>query len=230
MIGIICAMIEEVALLKENIQNPVENEVSGIRFVSGQMFGKDVVCAVCGIGKVNAAMCAHAMILTYHPTCVINTGVGGAIDPSCRLLDVIMGERAVQHDVDTTGLGDEIGFVSTVNRVFFPLDVELTRKLEMALDDVGVVHHRGVIATGDQFINRAERKEWIMKTFGGTVCEMEGGSIAHVCYVCGVPCAIMRAISDAAEEDAFMSYNEFKRIASDRSAEAIMRYIRQYAD
>lgn len=230
MIGIIGAMIEEVALLKENIENPVENEVSGIRFISGKICGKDVVCAVCGIGKVNAALCAQAMILTYHPDCVINTGVGGAIDPSYKLLDVIMGERAVQHDVDTTGLGDEIGFVSTVNKVFFPLDENLTRKLQAALTDMGIPNRRGVIATGDQFINSAERKEWIQKTFGGTVCEMEGGSIAHTCYICGVPCAIMRSISDAAEEDAFMSYNEFKKIASDRSAEAIIRYIKEYAD
>ena len=230
MIGIIGAMVEEVALLKKNIENPVENEVSGIRFVSGTMFGKDVVCAVCGIGKVNAAICAHAMILTYHPDCVINTGVGGAVDPSCRLLDVVLGERAVQHDSDTTGLGDEIGFVSTVNKVFFPLDERLTGKLEMALNDVNIPNRRGVVATGDQFINNPERKEWIRATFGGTVCEMEGGAIAHACYVCGVPCAIMRAISDAAGDDAFMSFNEFKKIASDRSAEAIMRYISEYAD
>lgn len=229
-IGIIAAMGIELETLKASISHPAETMLAGIRFISGTMFGKDVVCAVCGIGKVNAALCTQTMILAFHPCCIINTGVGGALIPDYKVCDVVIGQCAVQHDVDTCALGDEAGFVSTVNRIEFPLSQSLNEKLRKALGDLHIHAHFGVIATGDQFIATPEDKTRIHGLFGATVCEMEGGAIAHTCLVSGVPCAILRAISDGADAGAHLSYAEFAQKAADNSARALIRFMEAYAD
>lgn len=143
MTGILAAMQIEMALLAERLENAERRTVSGIEFLSGAIAGKPVVLAVCGIGKVNAAVCAQTMALLYHPDVMINTGVGGALNRTLHVLDVVVGTYAVQHDVDTSALGDEKGFVSTVNRLRFPLSERVSDDLERALVDTGVRAVRG---------------------------------------------------------------------------------------
>ena len=225
MIGIIAAMDKELSMLKAQIEQPAVSEISGIEFITGRIAGKTVVAAVCGIGKVNAALCAQTMILTFHPDCVINTGVGGALDKNLRLLDVVAARSTVQHDADTTALGDDPGYVSTVNIIYFPTDKALTDALLKSVEAIGACAVSGIVATGDQFISQSADKKRIRDQFGASVCEMEGGAIAHVCYVNRVPCAVLRAISDGADEDAGLSYAEFASIAAENSAKALLHYI-----
>ena len=143
MTGILAAMQIEMALLAERLENAERRTVSGVEFLSGAIAGKPVVLAVCGIGKVNAAVCAQTMALLYHPDVMINTGVGGALNRTLHVLDVVVGTYAVQHDVDTSALGDEKGFVSTVNRLRFPLSERVSDDLDRALVDTGARAVRG---------------------------------------------------------------------------------------
>ena len=229
MIGIIAAMQFEALSIKNKLQNAETRIISGVEYASGKLFGKDVVCAVCGIGKVNAAVCTQTMILAYRPEVIINTGVGGALDETLRVFDVVAGTSAVQHDVDTSALGDGVGFVSTVNKTFFPLDDELKRKLACSMHDMGVNEREGVIATGDQFVSNMSRKKWIVDTFGASVSDMEGCAIAHTCCLNQIPCAVLRAISDSANEEAVMSYEEFARKAAEHSVKVLFRFVEAYA-
>ena len=224
MTGIIAAMDKELEGIKRHIKNASEQTISGITFVSGRLGNKDVVCAVCGVGKVNAAVCAQTMILKFAPDEIINTGVGGALDKTLKLCDVVCAEFAVQHDMDTTALGDAPGFVSTVNVLRFPMDEALSNRIISAMTACGMRAIRGGIATGDLFVSTMEQKSRISDTFGCIACEMEGGAIAHVCYMNKVPCCILRAISDGADEGASMSYTEFAEIAAQNSIKVVLEY------
>ncbi|MBQ3078381.1 MAG: 5'-methylthioadenosine/adenosylhomocysteine nucleosidase [Clostridia bacterium] len=226
MIGIIGAMAIEVNEIASRIENKKTEIISGVEYISGQLFGKDVVCAVSGVGKVNAAVCCQTMILKYQPDAIINTGVAGSLDKNLHVLNVVVGDSAVQHDFDTTAIDSEPkGFVSTVNILNFPLDDCLSEKLMKALDKNGAHAVRGTIATGDQFVCDQKVKDEIVRLFGAKACEMEGCAIAHVCLLSKIPCAILRAISDEADESAMLSFEEFAEKAAFQSVQAIFTYL-----
>ncbi len=225
MTGIIAAMDKELALLSANIEASETKLVSGIKFISGRLRGKRVVAAVCGIGKVNAAVCTQSMILGYAPEHIINTGVAGALSDELKLFDVVVAGDVVQHDVDTTALGDPPGFVSTVNMLRFPTDAALNEKLLYAMRRLNVNGVNGTVATGDRFVSEDADKRRIRSLFGALACEMEGGSIAQVCYMNKTPCAILRAISDGANEGANMSYTAFADRAAQISANVLLEYL-----
>lgn len=226
MLGIIAAMQLEMDAISAKIENKKTETISGIQYITGEIYGYPVVAAVSGIGKVNAAVCAQTMCLRYHPQAVINTGVGGSLHADLKVADVVVGEAAVQHDVDTSALGDEKGFVSTVNLLRFPLCPSLADRLLASLCFLGIRARKGVIATGDQFVAEKSVKEEISSRFGAIACEMEGCAIAHVCYLNQTPCAIVRAISDGADNGASMSYQEFAALAAGQSVKALLHYIK----
>ncbi len=230
MIGIIAAMDMELEELLLRMQNASFKTISGRKFVSGTIEGVPVVAVVCGIGKVNAALCAEAMILSYAPQAIINTGVGGALDKTLKISDVVVADWAVQYDCDTSALGDPVGFVSTVNTLRFETDEKLSRAIKRALENSGARAASGGIATGDRFVSRAEEKDAIVRGFGCVCCEMEGCAIAQVCRINAVPCAIIRAISDGADEDAGMSYQTFAAGAAKTSARALIRFLAENRD
>lgn len=229
MIGIIGAMHIEVETVKSLMENKVSETVSGMEFVSGTLFGRKIVVAVCGIGKVAAAMCAQTMILKYSPECIINTGVGGSLDPELHICDVVIAESLVQHDMDTSPLGDPVGLISGINIVNIPCDGRVTAALLKAAEALDGVHTAaGVIASGDQFIASAEAKKRIVDRFGARVCEMEGAAIAQVCYINFVPFAIVRAVSDCADGSSHMAYEEFLPNAAATAARLIEGFVRIY--
>lgn len=219
--GIIGAMSVEVEALKAQIKDPVTETVSGIEFVSGTLYGKDIVVAQCGIGKVFAALCAQTMILRYGVDRVINTGVAGTLCEELGILNVAVATAVVQHDMDTSPLGDPVGLISGINVVEISASRELTDKVKKAADALGINCVKGVIASGDQFINDARKKAWIHDTFNAVACEMEGAAIGHVCYVNGVDFAVIRAISDNASGEADIEYPEMVRRAAAQSTDII---------
>ena len=115
MIGIIGAMGVEVLALAELLENKKCEKISGIEYMSGTIYGKDVVLAVCGIGKVFAAICAQTMILKYNPDVIINTGVAGTLSDELSIGDIAIADSVVQHDMDTSPLGDPVGMLSDIN-------------------------------------------------------------------------------------------------------------------
>ena len=222
-IGIIGAMDIEVSALIEKMNNPVQEIVGGITFTKGTLCGKDVVISKCGIGKVFAAMCAQTMILKYAPKYIINSGVAGALSKELNILDAVIATKMVQHDMDTSPLGDPKGLISGINVVEIESDADVSSQLEKTVNELKVRTARGIIASGDQFIADPDRKAEIVSLFGAIACEMEGASIAQVCYVNKVPFCVMRTISDGRGEA--MDYQTFAVSAAKKSMEIIEKFL-----
>lgn len=201
MIGIIGAMEKEIDLLRKDMESETEVQVGIIRFYRGSLQGKQVCLALCGIGKVHAALCAQAMILHFAPDCIINIGVAGALDERLRIGDVVIGAYGVQHDVDTTAFGDPLGCIPNINLVNLPCDAALRLALEAAAAQEQLFCLTAGIATGDQFIHSLDKKQNLAAQFGAAACDMEGAAIAQVCVEMQVPYAAYRAISDTLHGD-----------------------------
>ena len=221
MIGIIGAMDIEIEKINAVMENKEEYTISGALYTKGTLHGKDVVTAVCGIGKVFAAMCAQTMIIKFGADKVINTGVAGGLTDKTDILDTVVATALVQHDMDTTYFGDPKGMISGINVVEFSCDESLAEKIAENTEGNVV---RGIVASGDCFVADENKKKDIADTFNAVACEMEGASIAQVCYVNKVPFAVLRTISDGANGEE-MSYEKFRVEAADKAAKVIIKVI-----
>ena len=227
MIGLIGAMSVEVEALLAQLEERQDKQIGMDVFSSGKLFGQDAVLAVCGPGKVNAALCAQSMIAAYHPRWVLNLGVAGAGDETVSIGDMVIATCAVQHDMDTSPIGDPVGFVSKIGLVEIPCDGALHQQLLKAASSVeGMNVHTGVIATGDQFICDGETRARIHRLFGAKAVEMEGAAVAHACYVMGTPCGVVRSISDQANGESTMDYPAFTRLAASHSEQVVENLLR----
>ena len=204
--GVIGAMKPEIDALKPRLENGGTVTVSGIEFVYGELFGMNVVAAQCGIGKVFAAICAEAMIITFKPDVIINAGVGGSLTDKLDIGDAGIASAVVQHDMDTTPFGDPKGLISGINKVYFECSEKYTKLLEEAALDHGIHCEKGVIASGDCFVNSEDKRRELRDEFSAIVCEMEGGAIGHVCYVNATDFCILRTISDNGDENSNNDY------------------------
>lgn len=225
MIGIIGAMEIEVANIKARLENISEEQISGVTFVTGNFCGKDVVVAKCGVGKVFAALCAEAMIMRYSPEMIINVGVAGCLDSNLKIGDIVIASGVVQHDMDTSPLGDPPGLLSGINIINIPSDERVTGALEKSVASLGLPYTVGTIASGDQFVSAQDKKAYIISQFSASACEMEGAAIGHVCFVNNVPFGILRAMSDGADDGAKLDYPEFTRLAAANSTEVITKFL-----
>ena len=225
MVGIIGAMSIEVDALKAAMTDKKTENISGIEFVSGKLYGREAVVAQSGIGKVFAAICAQTMILRYNVDILINTGVAGTLSAKLSINDIAVSSDCVQHDMDTSALGDEVGLISGINIVNIPADKQLCDDVCDAAESLGFVAQAGTIASGDSFISSNDKKKYIAETFSAIACEMEGAAIAQVCFVNKVRYVVIRAISDSADGEAEMSYDEFSKIAAERSAKVVKKIL-----
>lgn len=224
-IGIIGAMQMEVDELKEALSNTTNVEYSGVTFVCGKMNEVEVVAAVCGVGKVFAAICAEAMILKFGVDMVINIGVAGSLTKDLGVLDVALADQVVQHDMDTSPIGDPVGLLSGINEIFLKTDAKMRALMQECLEDKQIKYLVGTVATGDQFIATDEKRVWIRNHFGAIAAEMEGGSIGHVCYINKVPFLILRSISDS--DGGAMDYQTFAEKAAIQSIEVVVEFIQK---
>ena len=232
-IGIIGAMKIEVEAICAAMTDTETRVISGIEFVYGNLRGKRVVCAKCGIGKVFAAMCAQTMILTYAPAVIVNSGVAGTLSPELSIGQIALAEQMVQHDMDTSPIGDPVGLISGINIVYIPADRAVTDALAAAVDSLGVPYKKGTVASGDQFICHTSDKDRIRSAFQTPdrpviACEMEGAAIGQVCYVNGTPYGILRAISDGGDEQAFADYPTFLAVAAGTATEVMLRFVENW--
>ena len=226
MIGILAAMAKEAAPLLAALEGDQVRTVSGRDFHSGLLCGREVVIAQCGVGKVNAAMCAEALILTFRPDLVINVGVAGTLSGGLEIGDIAVARDLVQYDVDTTALGDPPGFVSTVNRVAFPCADWAVERILRAVSVMDGVKGRAVrIASGDRFNDDAPTTQYIARTFQAEVCEMEGCPIAQVCWINDTPCAVIRGISDTTAGAHGIEYECCGDLAAGNAARALMGFL-----
>lgn len=223
LIGIIGAMEEEVMSLKELMKLKEVRSIATLDFYVGTLNGASVVLVRGGIGKVNAAICTQILIDCFHVNTIINTGVAGALSTELEIGDVVISSDALQHDFDASGFGYDLGVIPRMDNSYFRADEHLvnialqaSRKLS---SNTNVFVKR--IVSGDQFIADPTRKSQIVDNFEGFCTEMEGASIAHVCYLNKVPFVIIRSISDKADDSAEVNFAEFTQIAAANSCKII---------
>ena len=204
-IGIIVAMRKELDLLLPLLQDSENSRMSGFEFYRGKIGKHDVMVMQCGIGKVNAAMGALMLVNHFAPNFVINSGVAGGADKSVNVMDVVAGEKVSYHDV-WCGPESELGRVQGL-----PLYFEGSTKLLELLPESGDIH-KGLICSGDQFIDTMDEVNRIKGNFPEALAvDMESGAIAQVCYQCSVPFLALRVISDSpgASHDNTRQYLDF---------------------
>ena len=226
-IGIIGAMEIELRLLKESAAIQRTVLIAGMEFCEGRMGNKRVVIVKCGMGKVNAGICANTLINSFGCTRIVNTGVAGSLDNRIDIGDIVVSVDAVQHDFDVSPIGFAKGEIPYTGLYAFPADGTLRAAAAEAVRTSvpGVRVYEGRICSGDRFICTKEQKDRIITDFGGLCCEMEGAAVAQACFLNGVPFVILRAISDKLDGSSAMEFNAFAETAAHSCAESVRAMI-----
>ena len=204
-IGIIVAMQKELDLLLPLLQDSEESRMGGFEFHRGKVGRHDVMVMKCGIGKVNAAMGTLTLLNAFLPDYIINSGVAGGADQSINVMDVVASERVAYHDV-WCGPESEVGQVQGL-----PLYFKGDKRLLNLLPE-GEIIHKGLICSGDQFIDKMESVNRIKGNFPDALAvDMESGAIAQVCHLNHVPFLALCVISDSpgASHDNTRQYLDF---------------------
>ena len=227
-IGIIGAMEEEVRNLREQMKEVERIEKASMQFYKGNLCGQEVVLVRSGIGKVNAAICTQLLIDAFQVTSVINTGIAGSLDAQVDIGDMVISDKLVYHDVEAIAFGYDRGQVPRMDTLYFPADTELVRRAKQANEEANpdIQTFVGCIASGDQFVASREIKDEIVRLFAAKCVEMEGTAIAHVAYLNQVPCVVIRAISDKADESASMDYPAFEKQAIIHSVKLVCELLK----
>lgn len=229
--GLICPMEEETAPFRESMDIAKTTRFSGLVFYEGMLWGQRAVLVQCGVGKVNAAVCAQALCSHFPITYLINIGVAGTTRPGVRQGDLVLSTDAIQHDVDVTVRGFAPGEIPDMADSDFQADAMLidlaTRAFDLESEAMdGAKLFTGRIVSGDQFIAGGARADTIQATFDPCAVEMEGAAVAHAATLNNVPFLIVRAISDNADEDApSVSYPEFLPLAIVHTATLVRRML-----
>ena len=231
--GIICAMPEEFGVLEKEIEGKSSQNLFDREFMSGKIGETDVVAVVSRIGKVAAAVTTALLIDRVKVDCVVFCGIAGGLGDNIKIGAIVVGTGCVQHDFYLSD--NDIFRIPLLNISNIPCDEELSKRCKAAAikfaeksredskiasfyDSVGITLpsvHSGVIASGDQFISDGARKDWIKSHVDGVACvEMEGAAVAQACFEAGVPCAVIRVISDGADDDADVNFDKFVNAAS----------------
>jgi len=218
------AMPEEVEPIVAKLDNLKETIYAVNKYYEGSYNGQEVVVAYSKIGKVFATLTATMLIEKFGCNMLLFSGVAGAISDELKIGDLIIADGLCQHDLDITAFGHPYGFVPE-GEVCIPTDVNLRNIAKEIAKQKGLTLKEGIIATGDQFVANAQRKDWIGDTFKADALEMEGASVAVVCNALDVPFFILRAISDSADMDASFNFDEFLESSAKISADFILSMV-----
>lgn len=226
-VAIIGAMEQEVALLHSRISQAHQEKVAHIAITRGLLAGKPVLLAQSGIGKVNAAITTTVLLEKFGAGCVINTGSAGGLQGGMKQGDVVVGIQTAHHDADATAFGYAIGQLPQMP-ARYEADaglIEHAARAAIAFD--GAAIHRGLIVSGDQFINHPDKIARIRAHFPDALAvEMEAAAIAQTCYQFARPCVIIRALSDLADGEAEYSFETFLQMAATHSAEMVENLVK----
>lgn len=226
MLGIIGAMDVEVDAIKSRVKNKTVTRIAGVDFVCGFLQEVMVCVARCSPGKVNAAICAQAMIDNFDIDKIINIGVGCSLSEDVVVKNVVIATDVCEYDIDITALGEPLGFINGINVIKIKTDKELSERLCRTAINYGEKIHRGTVASGDTFIADSNLKNKLVSEFDAICGEMEGGAIGHTCAANNIPFAVIRSISDGGDEKSAIDYPTFKKIAADISTAIIVEYIK----
>lgn len=221
-VGIIGAMDIEVAQLCEQLADEEVSNKAGLEFHAGKLADVDVVVVRSGIGKVNAALCTQALVDLYAPEFIVNTGIGGSLDSEITIGDIVVSSNLVQHDVDVTDLGYQLGEIPGCDSLDFPADERCVSAALEAARGLEFEATSGRIVSGDQFISSEDAKKRLTSSFSGLCCEMEGAAIAQVATANAIPFVVIRTISDNGDSTEYADFGEY---AATRSAQLTERMV-----
>jgi adenosylhomocysteine nucleosidase len=233
-IGLICAIPQELAHLRDVLADSESENVAHARFDTGTLDGHDVVLAGSGMGKVNAALVATLLADRFHCSAIVFSGVGGGLDPTLAIGDVVIADRVIQHDAGV--LEDEriqpyqpgyVPFINPTERLGYDVDPALLARVKELLADVTIAGQiaYGTVLSGDQYLHCETTRERLHREFGGRAVEMEGGSIAQVCEAFGIPWLVIRALSDLAGGNSRFDFASFVDQAAASSATIVRRLL-----
>jgi len=236
-IGIISAMDEELALIKQNMIVEKTDTIARRVYLTGKLYGMDCTCVIAGVGEINAALTAEILVSHYHVDAVIFSGVAGGINPELRIGDIVISKKVLHHDYgliapDNFSPFDTIGFAA--DSFLVETSVEAAKRVEFAVIPSTISSSQphtpicviGRVATGDQFIASEEKRKWLEKTFAADCVEMEGVAVAQVCAINKVPFVIIRCLSDQANEKADVDFEAFLPYAVKNSSLLVGEIVR----
>lgn len=223
-IGIIFAMDEEINAFKDYLSIQNEYDIFDLHFYEGDINNILCMLVTSGVGKVNAARTTQILIDNYGVDLIINVGVAGGVNQELNVMDIVVGEKLVQHDFDITAFNHEKGYIPKVG-VYINSDEYLTKLSCDILNQENIPYHKGVIASGDIFCTEEAMSTKIARKFNALCVEMEGASIAQVCFLSHIPFIVIRSISDVPNNDNVMVYEEFLEKSSKIVAKALLKII-----
>lgn len=219
-IAILSAMREELTPFLKKFPNYTQEEVGGNVFYKVAYGENELILAYSKIGKVHSALSASTMILKFGCEKLIFSGVAGGLSPKLKVGDLIVATKLCQYDVDITAFGHPLGFIPE-SSVYIEADPHLLKVASEVAKEKGIKLEEGIIASGDSFIASSEKKKWLIENFQADAVEMEGASVANVCHLLKVPFCILRSISDSADGEADVSFDEFLEKAAQVSADFV---------
>lgn len=219
-IAILSAMREELTPFLKKFPNYTQEEVGGNVFYKVAYGEHELILAYSKIGKVHSALSASTMILKFGCEKLIFSGVAGGLSPKLKVGDLIVATKLCQYDVDITAFGHPLGFIPE-SSVYIEADPHLLKVASEVAKEKGIKLEEGIIASGDSFIASSEKKKWLIENFQADAVEMEGTSVANVCHLLKVPFCILRSISDSADGEADVSFDEFLEKAAQVSADFV---------
>ncbi|MBP0960530.1 MAG: 5'-methylthioadenosine/adenosylhomocysteine nucleosidase [Oscillospiraceae bacterium] len=219
-IGIIGAMPSELADIRNTLKDAEVKHISGFDFYINEVAGKKVINACCGIAKVNAALCAQVLIDNFKPDAVINAGIAGGMDSSIKVCDIVVSNEVLPHDLDLHFLKDYPPYCG-----IFKADKNLIDTAVKICTKQGVKSFVGRIVSGEAFITDTAVKNGIKDKFDPFAVDMESAAVGHCAYLNEVPFVSVRCISDNADDEGAMSFDEFEKIAARRVADVVLEMV-----
>ena len=207
-IGIIFAMKEELDSLLKYLKIEKEYNIFDLKFYEGMIHNNYCILTESGVGKVNSARCTQILIDNMDVDMIINIGVAGGISDKLKVCDIVIGEKLVQHDFDITAFNHEKGYIPNVG-VYIDSDTYLVNIAKECIKNKKYNVVSGIIASGDIFCTESWMSQKINTKFNALCVEMEGASIAQVCYLSNVPFVVIRSISDVPNNNNVLTYEEF---------------------
>jgi len=241
-IAILSAVHEELAEILQLMPDEQQIRLGGRTYWQGHLQGHEVVAVLSGIGKVAAATTTALLIERFAPDQVIFTGVAGGLLPGVEVGDIVVGSALVQHDLDASPLFPRFEVPGTGRSRFQP-DLALSQVLHTAAKDAATwlpkllspevlramgLHspsvHQGEIATGDRFVASAADSAALRAALPEALAvDMESAAVAQVCHDCGLPFAVVRTISDRADNQAHVDFQLFLREVARHYSARIVR-------
>ena len=240
-------MREELQALLALLQEPRRVDLAGRTFHLGQLHGHAVVLVLSGIGKVAAATTATLLLHAFEAHSLVFTGVAGGLREGVNVGDVVVAQQLLQHDMDASPLFPRFE-VPLSGRSHFAADAGLADALadaaQRCLDaadamlGAATVHgfrleharlHRGLIVSGDSFVSSAAQSSALRALLPDALAvEMEGAAVAQVCAEFGRPFAVLRCISDRADDSAHVDFARFvDRVASSYTAAIVNDWLQR---